>query len=385
MDISYPLDDLLKEKQILVNDFLPEGFEFVRFGLKSKKSMLIGSISYLTIENYRINDSHDERKYIIENLKKEMIDFLKQESSYSSEVIFSKLKDQVFKNVDILSNDVGGINFYLPENGNLIGSYFSFNSEPKKGYPFFSGLGEELRQDFHPNSNIFNFKNTSDYMSNRIQYRYVKNELMNLSKLLEKEKVSCDYVLGKVDSFKIYKKNFQNSSPLLLLEIIKNKQNYDYTDSDFLSFCRILNLNICILRAWSDNVSVENFYYINPSFVTICIFVVKEGQYGIDGKFTDTKYLPGALIYKSGSKQKIKYYLDPKEDELIIFQLSRYMLTNNSSILESNYSSYLSKEKFGKSEIEKINIPQYGNLEEILKDNGNIDEIGKIIEDLNLV
>jgi len=381
MNISYPLADLLKEREILTNDFLPEGFEFVRFGIMNRKSMMLRSVCFLTIEEYRKTNDNEEKTYILNRLKQEMIDFLRQESSYSSEYIFSKLKDNVMERIDDLVYNIGEITFHLPENGNLIGSYFSFKQDPKKGYPFFSG---DLRKDYKPNSNLFplnKFKNTSDYMSARIEYRYNKNELQDLSKLLEQEKVKCDYVLPKTEDFKTYKGILEKLNPLMIIESIEYDQNYEYSYEELNSYCSILRMNICLLRAWSDNVSVENYYYFNPSFPTICIFVVREGHYGLEGHYTDVRYSPGGIV----KDNKVKYYLDPKDDELIIFQFLKYEVTNNSKIMESNYKSYLKKGNFEVTELEKISIPQYGRLKEILKSNGDSFEIGKIIESLDIV
>ena len=385
-NISYPLEDLGKEQQILENDFLPLNFEFVRFGIKNKKSMMLRSICYLTISDYRKTNDYEERKYILNRLKNEMIQFLKEKSPYSSKDIFNKLKDKTRK---YISENLG-VTFHLPENENLIGSYFSFDDDPSKGYPFFSNGAEDLRRDYKPDSNLFalnKFENVSNYMSARINYRYAKNELQDLAKLLEDEKVKCDYVLGKTDDFKTSRGLLEASNPLDITESINSDQNYEYVDEEFNSFCSILRMNICLLRAWSNNVSVENFYYFNPSFPTVLIFIVREGYHGIEGKYTDVRYTPGGITCDG----KVKYFLDPKDDELIIFQFLKYDVTGNSKVLEGNYRSFLENKKRGGGEklentdLEKISIPEYGRMKELLRDDGNVDEIGKIISDLDLV
>jgi hypothetical protein len=156
-------------------------------------------------------------------------------------------------------------------------------------------------------------------------------------------------------------------------------------DEDYNVFCSILKMNICILRAWSDNVSVENYFHYNPSYPTILIFIVREGQHGLDGKYTDVRYTPGGILVDG----KVKYYLEPDKDELIIYQLMKYEITSNSKILEGNYISHLENKKRGEpvkvTELEKIDVPEYGRLKEILRDDGDVDQIGKIIGELDLV
>lgn len=384
MNISYPLEDLTSTRQILTNDFLPIGFEFVRFGIKSKKTMFLRSVCYLTIDDYRKSDDHEEKKYILNRLKGEMIQYLKDESPYTSTQIFERLKKETEQNISSQYK----VTFYLPENREVIGSYFSFDTDPGKGYPFFSENGERLRSEFKSNSNIFTlnkFKATSDYMTARIDYRHAKNQLHDLAKLLEQEKIKCDYVLSKADEFKTFAGVLEKLNPLDIIEIINADQNFEMIDDDFYIFCSILKMNICILRAWSDNVSVENYFNYEPSYPTILIFIVREGSYGLDGKYTDTKYNPGGILVDD----KVKYFLDPDKDELIIYQLMKYDTTSNSKILEGNYISFLENKKRGKvietTKLEKIDVPEYGRLKEILKDEGDVDQIGKIISELVLI
>lgn len=384
MTVSYPLEDLSKDRQTLENDFLPIGYEFVRFGTKNKKSMFLRSICYLTIKDYRKSDDYEERKYILNRVKGEMIQFLKDKSPYTEGQILERLKKETQKNI----SSQFGVTFHFPESGGIIGSYFSFDDDPGKGYPFFSEKGEELRTQFKPNSNIFavnKFKVASDYMAARIDYRRAKNELQDLAKLLEQEKLKCDYVLGKTDEFKTFKGVLEKLDPLDIIDIINTEQNFEMLDEDYNIFCSILKVNICILRAWSDNVSVENYFHYNPSYPTILIFVVREGSYGLEGKYTDVRYTPGGILVDG----KVKYFLEPDKDELIIYQLMKYDITSNSKILEGNYISFLEHKKRGKpvetTDLEKIDIPEYGRMKQFLIDDGDVDQIGKIIGELELV
>ncbi len=384
MTISYPLEDLSRDRQTIDNDFLPIGYEFVRFGIKNKKSMFLRSVCYLTVKDYRKSDDYEERKYILNRLKAEMVQFLKDESPYTSRQVFDRLKKETEKNISSQSK----VTFYFPESGGIIGSYFSFDTQPDKGYPFFSENGEKFRTQFKPNSNIFavnKFKITSDYMAARIDYRRAKNELQDLAKLLEQEKVKCDYVLGKTDEFKTFRGVLEKLNPLDIIEIINTEQNFEMIDEDYNVLCSILKMNICLLRAWSDNVSVENYFHYNPSYPTILIFIVREGSHGIEGKYTDVRYTPGGILVDG----KVKYFLEPGKDELIIYQLMKYDITSNSKILEGNYISHLEHKKRGgvieTTELEKIDVPEYGRLKEILKDDGDIEQIGKIIGELELV
>ena len=213
MNISYPLGDLSETRQILQNDFLPEGFEFVRFGIRNKRSMMLRSICYLTIQDYRKTENYDERKYILTRLKQEMIDFLKKESSYTNEQVFQN----IVKKVENMSSQFK-VSLHVPDDSGIIGGYFTFEDQPEKGYPFFSDLGEKIRADFKSNSNIFsvnNFDNVSDYLEARINYRYLKNELQGLSVLLEQEKIKCDYVLSKTDEFKTFQNVLQKAQMYL--------------------------------------------------------------------------------------------------------------------------------------------------------------------------
>jgi hypothetical protein len=105
----------------------------------------------------------------------------------------------------------------------------------------------------------------------------------------------------------------------------------------------------------------------------------------LDGKYTDVRYTPGGILVDG----KVKYYLEPDKDELIIYQLMKYEITSNSKILEGNYISHLENKKRGEpvkvTELEKIDVPEYGRLKEILRDDGDVDQIGKIIGELDLV
>jgi predicted DNA-binding protein len=386
----YPLDNPDREKEKLENNWLPEGYDFVRFKIRDRDSMFLRSVAFSTISDYR---SGEDENYILTRLKKEMIDFLKDDSPYTQKGISKKIKEELEKDLKNLP-DLGlsdeekeelkklkeeDVEIHIPESGNILGSYFSLGTS--KGYPFFK---EEEIRDYPPNSNLFalnNFKYITNYMIRRIRYREIKNELQELAILLEEDKLKCEYALGKGEDFKIARKNLEEHRVLEIIDLIKNQKNEKLTQNEGLSFSSILRMNICLLRAWKENVSLEEYFYFDESFPTLLVFYTKEGYVGPEGTYTDVKYFPGAITYRG----RIKYFLDPKQDELLIYQLLKYDLTDNARILESNYQHFLEKGDQEISELEEIEVPEYGKLREILKDDGDIDEIGKIISSMNLV
>lgn len=371
--MSYPLPEIKKEREILDNDFLPNNYDFIRFGLKSKQNMFIQCLCFLTIREYRKTKSEEEKLYMIKSLKNQMINFIKQESKFSVDEVSRKLIQKTKSSLTERTKT----EIHLPDNKSIIGSYFSFQEYPGKGYPFFTNL-----EDIKPNSNLFvlnDYNNVSNFMTARVEYRYEKNKLLDIEKLLTEEKVNCEYALSKTETYKGLKGNMERLNPINLIDTISNNKNFEYDDEEFKSFCSILKFNICILRAWSDNVSVENYYYPDPSFPTLCIFEVREGKYGISGDYTETKYNPGGIVYK----EKVKYYLDSEEDELLIFQLLKYNSTDNSKILEGNYRAYLMGNK-NITQMDKIDIPEYGKLKNILSNEGDLDQIDQIVKDLDL-
>lgn len=402
MEISYPLGGVREKREILQNNWLPEGYEFVRFGLKSRKSMLLSSVSYTTIEEFRQDDNIEEREYLVKKLKTSMIEFLKEKSSYTSEQISEKLISLVKSRLEKEKPgiiDEEKIDIILPEDKNILNSVFSLRGE-KKGYPFFSRSLIEKVIPFPPFDEktfsskggnyrllvINKFKFISEYMYARIIYRIGKNDLQKLSLELEDEKIKCEYAINMTEEFKIWKKYLENIEPATVFDLIKTDDNYRYNDDEMNIFCSILELNICLLRAWSDNVSVERYYNYNENYPTICIFVVKEGYYGPTGDYSDTKYYPGGIV----ENNKVRYYLDPDKDEMIIYQFLRYTVTDNSNIMQVNYNIYLENIKKGTfehttTELETISVPEYGKLDHILKERGDVDEIGKIIRNLDLV
>ena len=409
MEVPYPLGDVVrsKSKEILQNDWLPEGYEFIRFRLPEKNSMFLRSVSYGTVEEYRKAEKEDKKDYLLKRLKKEMLDFLEDESTYTPREISEKLKNITLKKLTegeisyvneedrrekIEQLDWEGLKIYIPNNGSILGSVFSFSTlREKEAYPFF---GAEIRKEYKPTSNLFdlsNFDYISEYMVYRIIYRLAKNELQGIAKELEDDKLRCEYALSEAAKLKIYRKNMESIAPDSVVETIQTRNNYTYRDFELRNFSSILRMNICLLKAWSDNVSVHRYIYTDESFPTLLIFIVSEGYYGLEGIYTDVKYLPGGITYKSGEKERVKYYLEPKEDELLIYQLLKYDVTNNARIMEMNYGVYLDQRKSNTStltsmltDLEEISIPEYGALEKILEEKGNVDEIGKLIDDLEL-
>jgi len=385
MSIIYPLSTP-REKEILNVDWFPESYSLVRFPLSSKKSMFLRCIAFSTIEDFRKKSS--DQNFLLESLKKEMIDFLKEKGKYSQSEVSQKLKKEVIsrlnqkieisldeeemKKFDELREKRGEVEIHIPESGNIFGSSFSFG---EKHYPFFSNSPKEF--GYQPDSNLFlldEFKYIGDYMTRRIIYREVKNELQKTALQLEAEKVNCDYALDKAEDYKFVKNHLSLHNPYRIEKLIKTNENEKLSEIEGMSFSSILRMNICLLRAWSETVSVEKYFYLDENFPTLLIFYIPEGYVGAGSTYSDVKYFPGALYMKD----RIRYYLDPVKDELIIFQLLRYDITNNSKILESNY---LNQRKDEKTEIE---VPEYGNLREILSDEGDVDEIGKIISSLRL-
>jgi len=384
MEISYPLGGVRDKFETVENNWLPEGYEFVRYGLRSKKAMLIRSIAYLTVEDFRKSDDNDT---VVTQLKDSMIDFLKEKSPFSAKEISANLIKRTFEK---LEHDKEGIvedmsiKIIHPDDDNIVNGVFTFDG--KKAYPLFPSL---FRSDGYTSvSNILplnKYETMSEYMFARIVYRMGKNDLLTLADELEDEKIRCDYAIGMAEEFKVWKRHLEDLDPKMIIDIIQTNENYAYNDDEMNIFCSLLQLNICLIRAWSDNVSVEKYYNFKENYPTICVFVVREGYYGPDGVYSDTKYYPGGISHDG----KIKYYLDPDKDEMIIYQFLRYSVTNNSNIMVVNYNLYLENLRKGTIEntmtqLEEIDIPEYGKLEQILNERGNIDEIGKIIASLPL-
>lgn len=393
MEVSYPLGGVRDKREMLENNWLPEGYEFVRFGLRSKKSMLIRSVAYLTVEEFRETDGKDGKDFVVERLKDGMMDFLKEDSPFSAKEISSTLITRTLEKLEHDREgvvDEMGIKIILPDNDNIINGVFVFEkNDEKRAYPLFPSSFRE--EKYTSTSNILplnKYETMSEYMFARIVYRMGKNDLLELASELEDEKIKCDYALGMTEEFRVWKRHLEDLDPKMIFDIIQTDENYTYNDDEMNIFCSMLQLNICLVRAWSDNVSIEKYYNFKENYPTICIFVVREGYYGPDGVYSDTKYYPGGITYGG----KIKYYLDPDKDEMIIYQFLRYSVSNNSNIMIANYNLYLENLRKGTNEntktqitqLEDIDIPEYGKLEEILRDRGNVDDIGKIIAGLPL-
>lgn len=352
--------------------------------------MLIRSIAYLTVEEFR---GTDEKDFVVTRLKDGMIDFLQEVSPFSAKEISSSLITRTFEKLNHDREgvvDEMGIKIVLPDDNNIVNGVFLFEKrDEKKAYPIFPVSFRNGKYTSTSNILALNrYETMSEYIFARIVYRMGKNDLLELADELEDEKIKCDYALGMTEEFRVWKRHLDDLDPKMILDIIQTDENYAYNDNEMNIFCSILQLNICLLRAWSDNVSIEKYYNFKESYPTICIFVVREGYYGPDGVYSDTKYYPGAITYDG----KMKYYLDSDKDEMIIYQFLRYSVTNNSNIMIANYNLYLENLRKGTVEntktqitqLEDIDIPEYGKLEEILRDRGNVDEIGKIIAQLPL-
>ncbi len=360
--------------------------------------MFMRSVSYLTIEDYRKSESGDARDFILQKLKKEMVEFLEEESQLTEKKISKGLEkktiDKLTENIHQLPGsdeklDRDNVRIHIPKSGNVLGSVFTIG-DSNKGYPFFAGsLGEVLRKKFKSTSNIFSLSDydfVSEYMLYRITYRIAKNELIQIADELEDDKMKCDYALSEADKLKTYRRVMENAEPITIIDTIETKNNYTYREYELRNFCSILRMNICLLKGWSDNVSVHRYYHVQETFPTILIFIINEGYVGQEGIYTDVKYLPGAVTFKG----RVKYYLDPEKDEMIIYQLLKYDVTNNARIMEMNYESYLENLKRGTltqteiTELEDISVPEYGDLEKLLSDKSDGDQITDIIDGLEL-
>jgi hypothetical protein len=384
--VSYPLGDLEKKQQILTNDWLPEGYEFVRFGIQSKRYMFLRSLAYNTVEEYRESEN-DEKDIIVKSVAKQITDYFSSESKLSQKEISKNIVEYILNDIGKESVEKEKLKIHIPESGNILGTVFSLGSN--HAYPFFYGeLAENLRKKYTPRSKLFTvngYENIKDYMYARIFYRSGKNELQKIEEMIRDGKTTCEYALSKTEEFKILKRRMLKSYPDEIVKLINDDSNFEYDDEEMQVITDVLRTNICILRAWSDNVSVEKYYIKNETYPTLLFFLIKEGYYGPDGSYTSNRYLPGSILVNG----RLKYILKSGKDDLIIYQLMKYDITTNSSILESNYSRYIENQRKGiattkTTELEEIDIPEYGRLQQLIQDDGDVDEISKIIGELDI-
>ena len=228
---------------------------------------------------------------------------------------------------------------------------------------------------------------------NKLLYRneIIKStrELENINISQDERKNLCDKSKEIIDQFNNFRIN--SESPSEILEKIKNPTCIA-GEILITIFSKMLKINIVILSAWSDNVSVEKIYNYSDDSPYIFLFLTKPGPIGLKGTHNYGHFEAGAIMDEKGDLLNIIY---PGKNEDIIYILKNYSKTNNLMILRNNYNKYLemnknkiTEEEYNKSKqnLEKVTLyPSENALDEILID--SIDDnrdIKDILDNLEL-
>ena len=365
-EISYPLKNLNNEKEILKENWLPEGYSFVRFKTEEDNSCFLHGVLFDVSNKYR-NSTSDEEKYeLVEEFKDHLVEYLTYESEYTIEETGKKIYRNISKNIKTI----------FPESYNIFGAVFKL----KKGdnlYPIFS---QKTKEVFLPNSRIFTFNSIID---KNIRGRYnkflYKNEILESTKKLEniditqeEHKNICEESKINIDNFNIFKNNLQD--PAKIIQDIK-KPTCILDDFKINIYSELLKINIFILKGWSDNVSVEKIFEHSDSYPYAILFLTGPGPVGSEGSHSYGHFEAGAVI---DEEDNIIHILHPEKNEDLIYILKNYKNTDNSLILNNNYAKYLemkrnkiSEEEFKKSKrnLDKIDLlPTKDALDKILED-----------------
>ena len=374
----YPRGDQKSKKETIPNSFLPEGYDFIRFGMREKKSMFLRSILYSTLEKYRKDEKESTRDSLLSRFRDDIEMFLKKKSPFDGEKITKECKKMALKKYEKENPKSPEVYIEFLKPGDIKTGVITFDK--KNAYPIFNDT-----DSYKPDSNIFvlnNFKFTSEYIYKRITEKKMRLEVENILPDLEKNDVKCDFALSLLKEYQTIREEARIKSPLNFKKTISSTNNSFLSDSALENYSSILNLNICFVRAWESEVSVEKFIYFSEFFPTIIVFVIREGYYGKMKNYTATKFLPGGITHEG----KVKFVLDPEEDEILIFQLLNYDVSNNASILQQNYNLFLSEGGMENTkELESIETPKYGDLKRKLGIHREGKDIKSIIKSIPMV
>ena len=388
-EISYPLGNLNSHKQVLKEDWLPEGYNIIRVKTEENNSCLYHAILYDVSEKYR-NETNDETlSENVEKFKDQILDYLKYESDYSITEVGKKISsnfDQFIKN---------HINIIFPKNYNIFGAIFNSKKDNNnKSYPLFS---RKTQKFFLPNSKIFMFdKLNNNYITSRyikiISNEKIENLIIELEKedtVEEERKELCRLSKEAIENFNSDRENYYQ--PCKVVEMIKNPSCIS-DDYIFDILTNVMKINIVILRAWSDNVSVEKIYKYSDISPYILLFMIKPGLVGIHGFYNYGHFESGGIINEKG---ELSFVLYPDTNEDLIYLLEEYVNSGNNIILNNNYNKYLDfknrkiEEQEFKDSINKLgklsDLPDKNSLEDILVDSMNDNKnITDILDSLEL-